>query len=239
MPLSRWSLVVPVVVSTALVAACTSSGGSTRSGRTGPRPPGTPPGAVIVRTLPCFLTKPIVAVLKRTKLEKYWQEMEAQTEAPMRSVIERDTLAKEALASLEQGMLTRHEWTLTRYMVRVLRELKATNLEVATKRLRSDVFLRAVLRHVSWDGPSALDVVMSVRAETIELIEWLDETRVGGGPDAGQAQKVVDELLQYASVPEPYSVGGQWCSEPDDAGTPEPEPQPEKPPQPLSTSLAS
>src|SRR5262245_10783833 len=106
------SLAAAVLASTVLVASCMSSGGSTRSGRVGPRPTGVPPAGVIWRG-PCFLAKPVVAALKHSKLEKAWKELEVPNEAPLRKIIEQDTLAKEALASLEQSVLTPHKWTFT------------------------------------------------------------------------------------------------------------------------------
>ena len=177
---------------------------------------------------PCFLAKPIVTALRHSKLERYWKELEDPNEAPLRKIIEQDTLAKDALASLEQSVLTPHKWTFTRYTVQVLRALRVQDLKQATALLRQEAYLRSTLRYVAWDGPPAFDTINSARVETIELFNFLEDTRTGGGPDAEQMQKTLDMFFAASIGADPYSVGGQWCNEPDDAGTPEEPPAPNK-----------
>ena len=183
-----------------------------------------------VRVIHCAMAKPIVEAYRRSAFERYWRALEGEIEEPLRKVIEPGYLASSALASLEYDMLSRYDWSLTRYLVRLLRELEAEDLPSARALLGNEAYAEHVLDDAMWDGTNGWRVVRLVRAQTLEILRWLDDVRTGrAGEDdleseetpmampalVAEAQRVTDRLFEAAAQPEPYSVGAN-CEPPDD-----------------------
>lgn len=185
------------------------------------------------RVFSCALVAPVRSLFRNSALEKRWRQVEAETEQPLRSLLATDLTSKEALLSLDRSVLERHDWTLTRYLVRVLRELEAPDLQAADNLLRLEAYAEHALRDAMWDGTNGWDVVSAVRAETLETFAALEKERKaghaastadqppgkesasGGTPATPDAEQVVKRLLQEASQQEPYSVGSD-CKQPRD-----------------------
>ena len=164
------------------------------------QPQGPPVGAVVA---PCGLTSPVISLVRGSTLERRWRKLERELEGPLRSLLATELMAQEALASLEQRVLAQNDWTLTRYLVRALRELEATDLQAADRLLRLDAYAENALRDAAWDGKNGWDVVSAVRAETLQILDSLGRQQSAGPSSQG----VVERLLQAASEREPYAVG--------------------------------
>jgi hypothetical protein len=54
--------------------------------------------------------------------------------------------------------LSRHDWSLTRYLVRLLRELEAPDLRAAQNLLQMDAYAQHTLRDAAWDTANGWDV---------------------------------------------------------------------------------
>ncbi len=183
---------------------------------------------VIVR--PCGLAAPIVAAVRRSRLDRRWRELEKELEQPLRQVIAAGPLTQEALNSLEQRVLKRHRWTLTRYTVRLLRELDAPDLASARERLMNEAYAEEALSDAQWDGYSSWGIVDLVRGETLEIFRWLEDLRTrrvqpetgpsgeppGGASLAAQANDVTQRLLEAVQEMEPYMVGSDCRPHPPD-----------------------
>ena len=166
----------------------------------GPRTDGMPQGPLVGAVVaPCGLTSPVISLGRGSTLERRWRDLEK----PLRSLLATELMSQEALASLEQRVLAQHDWTLTRYLVRALRELKAPDLRAAERLLRLDGYAEQALRDAAWDGLNGWDVVSAVRAETLQILDALERQRSAGQSE----QAVVERLLQAASEREPYAVG--------------------------------
>lgn len=192
------------------------------------------PGQIArARVISCALGKQVAQVFRGSPLERHWRRIEKDIEKPLQEVVGAGYLARDAFESLKGAVLERHEWTLTRYMVRVLRELEAPDLATATALLRSESYARHALDDATWDGTNGWDVVRGVRAETVEILKWIDDVASGravhetvsgssGGGSvpsseaiASQAREVARKLIEAASELEPYYLDAN-CREPDD-----------------------
>jgi hypothetical protein len=200
-----------------LVAACTWL-----------RPPsqGGPPVSGGARVIPCVLSEPIVGAFRRSPLERHWWELEKDVEQPLRRILSTRHTPHQALESLDKKILQRHDWTLTRYVVRLLRELKATDLNAARTLLQTEAYAQRALSKAMWDGSNGWDVVDGVRSETLEVLAWIEDVRTSRTPIANQhdapgvplsreAQAVTERLFKAAAEREPYFVGSN-CKEPED-----------------------
>lgn len=221
---------VAAALACAFLAACAGPRTSTSGGRVG-KPPEGPQAMTKVRVGYCGLARPIVAAFRRSSLEKYWRAMEDEIEEPLRKVIESDHLARDALASLEHDVLKQHDWTLTRFTVRLLRELQAEDLPSARTLLRNEAYVKHALSDAMWDGLNGWRVVQYVRPEVLEILEWLDDVSAAraevegeredeqgsasGSSLMAEAQRVTDRLFEAARQLEPYSVGSP-CQPPVD-----------------------
>lgn len=190
-----------------LVFLCLFTAGANAGSRTQGEPTAPPVG---VGARPCALANPISKVLRRTSLENEWKALEQELESPLRSALGEDLVTQEALASLDTRVLAGNDWSLTRYFVRLLRELEAPDLPSADGLLRLDAYAEHALRDAAWDGKNAWDVVSAVRAETLELLATLEIQR-----RAGPSAVLVDRLLQAAGKPESYSLASD-CRQPRD-----------------------
>jgi hypothetical protein len=192
------------------------------------------PGGVTAgaRVIPCKLATPVTSLMRKSKLERRWKEVEKELEQPMRAWLADELVPKAALESLDQRVLGVHRWTLTRYLVRVLRELEAPDLVSADQLLRLDAYAEHALSDAMWDGHNGWDVVSTVRAETLQILGSLEQqARSGSGehgddddeaatPGVGQKpavppERVVERLLAAAAEREPYFVGSN-CEQPRD-----------------------
>jgi hypothetical protein len=211
--------VIASTVACLLAAACAGQ-------RTSGKPPGGPPVVGGARVASCALSQPIVDAFRRSPLERYWREIEKDVEEPLRSILATRHSPHQALESLDKKILQRHDWTLTRYLVRLVRELEAQDLNSARTLLQMDAYAQHALSDAMWDGSNGWNVVSGVRSETIEVLSWLEDVRnsrtpiahqhnTSGVPWAKQAQEVTDRLLEAAAEREPYFVGSN-CKEPED-----------------------
>jgi hypothetical protein len=135
-------------------------------------------------------------------------------EKPFQEVIGSGETTRNTLANLNDR-LDRYGWSLTRYTVRLLHELDAENLTVASERLRDDTYASSALRNAMWDGFNGWSIVSSLRAETLEVLNQLEAVRSGGADKAlvGKAQKVTEWLLEAASDEEAVEPGS-GCDRP-------------------------
>lgn len=173
-----------------------------------PRATGEPQGPTAgARVIPCALASPVTSLMRRSALERRWEQIEKELEQPLRALLAGELMSQEALASLDQRVLGLHRWTLTRYLVRVLRELEAADLVTADRLLRLDAYAEHALRDAMWDGKNGWDVVSTVRAETLQILATLERE--------SQARSRVERLLEAAAEPEPYFVGSN-CEQPRD-----------------------
>ena len=159
---------------------------------------------------PCGLATTISRALRRTSLEKEWKALEKDLEEPLRTALSEDLITQEALASLDRRVLSGNDWTLTRYLVRLLRELEAPDLFAADRLLRMDAYAEHTLRDAAWDGKNAWEVVSTARSETLELLATLEIQR-----RAGPAAALVDRLVEAAGKRETYSLASD-CEQPRD-----------------------
>jgi hypothetical protein len=202
-----------------LVAACTwlRTSGQSQEG---------PPATGGARVIPCVLSEPIVGAFRRSPLERHWRELEKDVEQPLRRILSAQHTPHRALESLDKKILQRHDWTLTRYLVRLLRELKATDLNAARTLLQTEAYAQHALSKAMWDGSNGWDVVDGVRSETLEVLAWIEDVRTSRTPVANQhdtsgvplskeAQAVTERLFKAAAEREPYFVGSN-CKEPED-----------------------
>jgi hypothetical protein len=135
-------------------------------------------------------------------------------EKPFQEVIGSGETTRNTLANLNDK-LDRYGWTLTRYTVRLLHELDAENLTVASERLRDDTYASSALRNAMWDGFNGWSIVSSLRTETLEVLNQLEAVRNGGADKAlvGKAQKVTEWLLEAAGNGEAVEPGS-GCDRP-------------------------
>lgn len=121
-------------------------------------------------------------------------------EKPFQEVIASDEATRNTLANLNDK-LDRYGWTLTTYIVRLLHDLDAENLTVASERLRDDTYTSSVLRNAMWDGFNGWSIVSSLRAETLEVLNRLEAVRTSDEDKAlaSKAQKVTEGLLEEAA----------------------------------------
>lgn len=206
------------LISCLVLAACAGQRTGTYDERRGP-------GQIVrARVVSCALGKQVAQVFRTSPLERHWRRIEKDIEKPLREVVDAGYLARDALESLEGAVLKRHDWTLTRYMVRVLRELEAPDLGTATSLLRSESYAQHALHDATWDGANGWDVVRGVRAETLEILKGIDDvasersvpdTAAEPSAIASRARDVERKLIAAASELEPYYLDAN-CREPDD-----------------------
>jgi hypothetical protein len=180
--------------------------------------------SVGVMARPCGLAKTISGTLRNTMLERHWRELEQDTEQPLRQIVSSRATVQSALESLDERVLDRHDWSLTRYLVRLLRELEAPDLRAAQSLLQMDAYAQSALQDAAWDTANGWDVVSRVRGESIQILMWIDDVRAGRIKVSGEsasaelpklAQDVTDRLLQAAKDLERYSMASE-CREPSD-----------------------
>jgi hypothetical protein len=131
----------------------------------------------------------------------------APIEKSFQEVIASGEPTRNTLANLNEK-LDRYGWTLTSYTVRLLHELEAGNLAVASERLRDDAYVTNALRNTMWDGFSGWSIVTSLRTETLEIFTRLEAVRTSEADKAlaRKAEKVTEWLLkEAASAVEPAS----------------------------------
>ena len=179
--LVRWALVLGAA--TTVLAACAGSGLPRPDGR--PERTGAPPGIPV----------PKAASVARSC---EWQRLEAEVEQPLRALTAEGSSAKYALASLDSDTLKPHDWTLTRYLVRVLRELQPHSLKEATINIGNENYAQASLRDAVWDGVNAWSVVEDVRVQTMEILLWLETVRTTDNAHADEARALSETLLNAA-----------------------------------------
>jgi hypothetical protein len=172
-----------------------------------------PRGGLAAR--PCPLIGPVVAVLRGSKHEREWKRVEKTLEPTLREIVNEGITSREALASLENDVLKPHKWSLSRYLVRVIRELQSDSVHEASVEIGHEAYTEASLRDAHWDGYNAWDVVEGVRAETLEILLSLENARTSENPKAQDAQKVADGLMQVARTAEPWTTDG-GCTQPND-----------------------
>lgn len=170
----------------------------TRTGRTSP--PGIPPlpprGEVIVR--PCVAAD----TNRQGPQEREWKRTEAEIEQPLRDILAEGATASEALARLDNDVLKPHGWTLTRYLVRVLRELQARSIREASVEIANEEYAMRSLDDAHWDGQNAWEVVQTARSETVQVFAWLETVRTTDNPRAQQAQGTAERLLYATRLPD-------------------------------------
>lgn len=221
----RVKLVMQVVVLSGASLAVTLLAGAlhlaTAQSRTGGE---SQPASVGVRVIPCPLAQPVTEAMRRSSLEKHWRELERRLEKPLRTILTAESVSRDALASLDVRALERNKWTLTRYLVRLLRELQATDLAGAHDLLALEAYAEHSLRDAMWDGANGWDVVERVRSETLEILAALEKARANAASSRGikmglsfglSPVDVAASLLEAAAKPEPYSVGSD-CKQPRD-----------------------
>lgn len=192
---------------TYLLILCLITSGASAGSRTEGEPAAPRVG---VGARPCALANPISRALRRTSLDKEWKALEKELEDPLRSALREDLVTQDALASLDRRVLDSNDWSLTRYLVRLLRELEAHDLQAADGLLRLDAYAEHALRDAAWDGKNGWDVVSTVRAETLELLATLEIQR-----RAGPSAALVDRLLEAVGKRESYTLASD-CEQPRD-----------------------
>jgi hypothetical protein len=182
-----------VVAGIALVAGCTAAGTGTRTGS-----PSAGRAPVSIMGRPCLFWTPILAVSRQAAVDRHYSDLEAKVEQPLRKLVVDDTLAEEALRSLDHAVLERRDWTLTRFLVRLLRELEVKTLADAMTTMSNARLFAQRLGDAGWDGYGGLDVVTPVKAEVREILRALDE--------APGSSKLTEQLFAAARKPEPYAA---------------------------------
>jgi hypothetical protein len=196
-------LVLLVCAATAL-AACMSSRapdpGPTRTGRTdAPRLPA-PRG---VKNCP----QP--SAEKPSQFEREWDRIDAEYEKPLRDILGEGSLSTtDALAALDKEVLKPHNWSLSRYLVRVIRELQANSIREAGVEIGQETYAEASLRDGTWDGYNAWTIVQDVRGQTLQVFVAIEKARTTDNPRMADAQKVADGLLNVARTAQPWVFTG-------------------------------
>lgn len=163
----------------------------------------------------CPEPKPAADGSKATnQYEREWQRIDAEYEQPLREVVNANSSAQYALATLDKDVLKPHNWSLSSYLIRVIRELKSSSVRGASVEIGNETYAEASLRDASWDGVRAWDIVQGVRVETLNLFVWLEKARTTDNPHAQQAQSVADGLLNAARTAEPWVFTGCRPSKP-------------------------
>ena len=175
--------VLVLCAATTVLAACADAGLPRPDRR--PERTGAPPGIPVPKS---------ASVARSCE----WQRLEAEVEQPLRALAAEGFSAKQALASLDHDTLKPHDWTLTRYLVRVLRELQPRSLKEATINIGNENYAQASLRDAVWDGVNAWSVVEDVRVQTMEILLWLETVRTTDNAHADEARSISETLLNAA-----------------------------------------
>ena len=203
---SRSVRVALIVCTTAVLTACMSSRtpgdpGPARTGRTdAPRLP-QPKG------VPCPTSRSAADAGKDDRFEREWARIDAEYEQSLRDILSEGT-AMDILASLDKDVLKPHGWSLSRYLVRVIRELQSNSMREAGVEIGQETYAEAALRDATWDGYNAWDIVQSVRSETLQIFVFIEKTRTTDNPRARDAQRVADGLINAARTTEPWVFNG-------------------------------
>jgi hypothetical protein len=181
--------------------------GPTRTGRTDAPPMPYPKGGVA-----CPSSRSAAAA-KDDKFEREWDRIDAEYEQPLRDILAAGSIATtDAVASLDKDVLKPHNWSLSRYLVRVIRELQANSIREAGVEIGQETYAEASLRDATWDGYNAWDIVQNVRGETLEIFVSIEKTRTTDNPRAGDAQHLADGLIHVAKTEQPWVFTG--CRKP-------------------------
>jgi len=146
---------------------------------------------------------------KDNRFEREWDRIDAEYEQPLRDILAESTTATtDALASLDHDVLKPHNWSLSRYLVRVIRELQANSVREAGVEIAHETYAEAALHDASWDGYNAWDIVQNARGETLQIFVSIEKTRTTDNPKARDAQRVADGLINVARTAEPWVFTG-------------------------------
>lgn len=201
-----------LVCAITVLGACMSSRmpgdpGPTRTGRTDAPPLPYPKGGKL-----CPTARPGDAA-KDSRFEAQWERIDAEYEQGLRDILaEGTTSTTDALASLEKDVLKPRGWSLTSYLVRVLRELQSNSMREAGVEIGQETYAEASLRDATWDGYNAWDIVQNVRGETLQIFVSIEKTRTTDSAKARDAQRVADGLIHAARTAEPWVFTG--CRKP-------------------------
>jgi hypothetical protein len=205
-----------VVLAAGLATAALASCASARTGSPGRTDtPNGAPASVRARVMPCAPGKPAAGALRGSALEREWLRLDDENEKPLRDIVAEGNSAKDALASLDASVLTKHNWTLTRYLVRTLHELHSNSIWEARVQLGNEDYAQQALHDALWDGSNAWDIMDGVRGETIAILVWLEKVRTSASQQAEQTRTIVSRLLDAASRLEPVTAK---CKAPNDSG---------------------
>ena len=193
---------------TLVLGACVSSGaphdpGRSRTGRTdAPQLP----HARGVKACPA--PKAAADGSKSNQYDREWQRIEAEYEQPLRDVVNANTSAEYALATLDKEVLKPRKWSLSSYLIRVIRELQSGSVREAGVEIGHETYAEAALRDAFWDGNNAWDIVQGVRGQTLDIFVGLEKARTTDNPKAHDAQVVADGLINAARTAEPWVFAG-------------------------------
>jgi len=210
-PTSRTVRLAVIACTATVLAACMSApmpgDPRTRTGRSdGPQLP-QPKGGV-----QCPTSRSATAP-KDNRFEREWERIDAEYEQALQDILaEGNVSTTDALATLNKDVLKPRDWSLSRYLVRVIHELHSNSIREAGVEIGQETYAEAALRGASWDGYNAWDIVQNVRGETLQMFVFLEKTRTTDNPKAREAQRVADGLINAARTAEPWVFTG--CRKP-------------------------
>jgi hypothetical protein len=145
---------------------------------------------------------------KDDRFEREWARIDEEYEQSLRDILNEGVSAQDVLASLDKDVLKPHNWSLSRYLVRVIRALQSSSMREAGVEIAQETYAEASLRGATWDGYNGWDIVQNVRSETLQVFVFIEKTRTTDNPKAREAQRVADGLINAARTTEPWVFTG-------------------------------